>query len=657
MNNLCRMLLIITLLISQSVLASPGLSDETRKQIYDATFEVVVKKVNKDSLSYEKELPTHLIPYQVRNDKYWSIGTAFAIGPNTFVSAAHVFDLASESLYTDFYLRDHKGKVYKMGKVNKYINNRDMIVFSLKSHRVKNHLKTHTKPELNIKIFAVGNAHGEGVIIRDGLYTSNTPEERDGKWSWIRFSAAASPGNSGGPLLDEKGRVLGIVLRKSQNENLNYALPIAEVLNAKKHRAVIDTRMGYSLENLQLQKIADFKHSIKLPLSFQKLNKKLTAAYRKRGDELMHQVLRENRRNIFPHKNSEDMLHRTYNASFPHIIWKKEDGNFSPFKPNDVYTSKLDKNGFLQYGKLGDTLLYRIRKPDNQQLKPFLKNGKQNMDYLLKAINYERNVGGQKVRITSLGKPVTTDNFTDKYDRKWVIRRWNIEYDDSAIVTMTLPTPDGNATLMRSSGLSNIASHLADLKVLADYTYVSYYGTLKQWKSYLALGRQYLPSAVRKINMKYRVGKRFSFGSPEIMMTFDNKVQDITDNSDLKLYFSFFKRKGDVVWDLASVSVGESKDSSNGFQVVRNMRPSDELGDAHRTRWQRLTQQDFPFNKVSYFKNKGTHIGMVYQKDQKDLSNKKVLYSVFHSIEGKQEDKQIKQTIDTFIHGLKIPNS
>lgn len=659
MNGFKRILPLFVLLISQTVHASPSLTDDIRTRVYGATFEVVVKKITKDSLSYEKKLPMHLIPFQVRNDKYWSIGTAFAIGPNTFASAAHVFDLASESLFTDFYLRDGKGKVYKMGKVQKFINNKDMIVFSLKSHKVKNYLTLNGKPELNIKVFAVGNALGEGIIIRDGLYTSNTPEERDGKWSWIRFSAAASPGNSGGPLLDEKGQVLGIVLRKSKNENLNYALPIAELISAKNNIALIDTRMKYSLSNLQVEKISDFKQEFKLPLSFKKLNKKLVNAYSSFGEKLMKQTLAENRSNIFPHKNSEDMLLRTYNATFPHIIWKKEDGNFAPFKPDEIHSAKLDHNGYLEYGKLGDTMIYRIKKPDNQPLKKFLANGKQNMDYLLKAITYDRSVGGQKVRVTSLGKPVRTESFTDKYDRKWLIRRWVIEYDDSAVVTMTLPRPDGSATLMRSAGLSAINSHLADLKAIADYTYVSYYGTLKQWDDYLALNAKQLPSVMRKISMKYRPGKRFSFGSNEIMMTFDTKVQKITDTSDLKLYFSFFKRKGKVVWDVSSISVGESKNTHNGFHVVRYTRPAENMADTHKTRWQRLVQQDFPYNKVSYFKGKGTHIGTVYMnnKGSKKLVNKPVLYSVFHSIEGKKEDAEVKKTIDTFIHGLNIPNS
>src|SRR5581483_8096915 len=93
-------------------------------------------------------------------------------------------------------------------------------------------LDTNAKPSLNSVVYAVGNALGTGVVIRDGLYTSDTPEDENGRWKWMRFSAAASPGNSGGPLLDQDGKVIGVVLMKSPNENLNYALPIGEVLNA-----------------------------------------------------------------------------------------------------------------------------------------------------------------------------------------------------------------------------------------------------------------------------------------------------------------------------------------------------------------------------------------------------------------------------------------
>jgi S1-C subfamily serine protease len=206
-----------------------SLGSRVMDTISEAVYEVVVLKPTKDSLQYEKPLPMDLIPYSIRTDKYYSIGTAFAISPSEFVSAAHVMNLGSGSQFKEAFLRDRQGKVYSIEKVLKYSKNQDFIVFSLRNAKVKKFLSVNQRPRVNQKVFAVGNALGEGIVIRDGLYTSDTPEEEAGEWKWIRFSAAASPGNSGGPLLDRDGKVIGIVLRKSPGENLNYAVPIVNL--------------------------------------------------------------------------------------------------------------------------------------------------------------------------------------------------------------------------------------------------------------------------------------------------------------------------------------------------------------------------------------------------------------------------------------------
>ena len=210
------------------------LSAEVLQSLRKATFEVVLEKPTTDSLTYEKPLPFDLLPYRVRNDKYESIGTAFALDNGQFVSAAHVMGLASESVRRRIHLRDPGGKIIDIDQIQKYSMGRDFIVFTVKNYQPAGRLTTNSSAQANDKVFAVGNALGDGIIVRDGLYTSDTPEEEDGRWKWLRFSAAASPGNSGGPLVDREGRVIGVVLRKSQNENLNFALPIAEVLKAPK---------------------------------------------------------------------------------------------------------------------------------------------------------------------------------------------------------------------------------------------------------------------------------------------------------------------------------------------------------------------------------------------------------------------------------------
>ena len=65
--------------------------------------------------------------------------------------------------------------------------------------------------------------------ISEGLVSSNK-RRLDGA-VYLQHSAAVNPGNSGGPLLDEFGRVVGIVTLKARLENVGFAVP-AETIRA-----------------------------------------------------------------------------------------------------------------------------------------------------------------------------------------------------------------------------------------------------------------------------------------------------------------------------------------------------------------------------------------------------------------------------------------
>ena len=221
-----------------------ALTPEQLQQVRAATFEVVVAKNEPTAVKYEKPLPMELVPYQVRNDLYWSIGTAFQIAPGRFASAAHVVTSAIGSPFGPLSLRDAAGRIYPVQAVEKFSEGEDFSVFTVAGAPTAS-LPTSTDYHMDSPVFAVGNALGEGVIARDGLLTSMTPEALEGRWKWLRFSAATSPGNSGGPLLDEQGRIIGLVIGKSENENLNYALPIDRLLDNPGKVARIENRGAF----------------------------------------------------------------------------------------------------------------------------------------------------------------------------------------------------------------------------------------------------------------------------------------------------------------------------------------------------------------------------------------------------------------------------
>ena len=96
------------------------LSSTQIKKLKNGIFEVVSMKLV-DNAIYKEEFPHDLIPFHIRKDKQHSLGTAFLIKDNTFVSAAHVFSLEYRSLLSNnFAVRDTKGNIFKIKNVEKY---------------------------------------------------------------------------------------------------------------------------------------------------------------------------------------------------------------------------------------------------------------------------------------------------------------------------------------------------------------------------------------------------------------------------------------------------------------------------------------------------------------------------------------------------------
>ena len=77
---------------------------------------------------------------------------------------------------------------------------------------------------LGEKVMAIGHPIGETNHISVGFFTG---ELMRGGQPRLRLSMTVDPGNSGGPLFDQKGRVVGVIVAKhKQSENIAYAVPM-----------------------------------------------------------------------------------------------------------------------------------------------------------------------------------------------------------------------------------------------------------------------------------------------------------------------------------------------------------------------------------------------------------------------------------------------
>ncbi|MFQ5731374.1 MAG: S1C family serine protease [Planctomycetaceae bacterium] len=152
----------------------------------------------------------------------------------------------------------HNGKTYEASMVGADPIN-DLAVLKIAAPReylVPVSMGDSSKLRVGMRVFAIGNPFGLERSMATGVISSlnRSLKVRAGRTirSIIQIDAAVNPGNSGGPLLDTHGRVIGIntaiATRTGQNAGVGFAIPsnlIRRVVpQLVKHGRVIRPEIG-----------------------------------------------------------------------------------------------------------------------------------------------------------------------------------------------------------------------------------------------------------------------------------------------------------------------------------------------------------------------------------------------------------------------------
>ena len=577
---------------------SATLTAEVQAAVRAATFEVVMRKVDSDSLTYEKPLPLDLVPYSVRSDRYWSIGTAFAIGPETYITAGHVFRVAVGSQFGSPALRVSAGHVYAVNQVLKFSADEDFVVFTVTGAPPASPLPTTVEHKIDEAAFAVGNALGEGVVIRDGSLTSETPENQDGRWNWLRFSAATSPGNSGGPLLDAAGRVMGVVTAKSPNENLNYALPIGRVLDASNQAATFDVRYTIKLPNARATQIATLKTQFPLPKKFADF----TAAYQRLIVDSTQRDLQQLRATlatqIFPNGNSSKLLATVYSSPLPAFVQQDRNDVWDAVMGDNTVEQDLPGKGLAVTATSLGVSLFRLRRPDGASDDKFYEDSTKFMDLLLKGLKLSRVVGDQAIRIVSLGHAQRQSVFKDQYGRHWQVSVWPLGYMDNYVICYALPVPEGYvgmAQLVPSSQMELVNEYL---KALADYVYVDYSGTVTQWKAFLAR-HEMRPLVFDGAKLAIDEKMIVRLQSPRLALQIPTELVQTSADSELVLRMAYMLNGDKLVWDIGGLYLYRDQNRQTYIGLERHVKPAEDSSKDLLETWSQMNSHGAGFNGVA----------------------------------------------------------
>lgn len=156
--------------------------------------------------------------------------TGFLVAPNVVLTALHC--LAGGDfldINTAFKVRAYNGKKFRPKRVLGFDPIRDYLYLEVDGMESYGYLEFAPSYHVGQTVYTIGNAHGQGIAIREGIMASETADVNNPNIKHIRYSAGASPGNSGGPLLDTSGRIVALVFAATGAENYNLGTPAKDL--------------------------------------------------------------------------------------------------------------------------------------------------------------------------------------------------------------------------------------------------------------------------------------------------------------------------------------------------------------------------------------------------------------------------------------------
>ena len=197
------------------------------------TISIVINVNKKDSNDIFRDTYESMVAIRVTEGEDIGYGSGVIISDDgKIITNAHVILYEDNNLFDKVEIRLSYEDEYKEVSVVKYDNDKDLALLKLDNVKVKS-IRTKTKYSYGDKVYAIGNGSNYGISITEGIISNPklTVELSNKSVIAIQCDLTISEGNSGGALLDNKGRLIGITtfrLKDSSNkviQGISYSIP------------------------------------------------------------------------------------------------------------------------------------------------------------------------------------------------------------------------------------------------------------------------------------------------------------------------------------------------------------------------------------------------------------------------------------------------
>ncbi len=163
---------------------------------------------------------TVLLVMEDTNGQPLSLGSGFFVGDGQIATNLHVVEGAARG-YAKLVGQKTKFNIEGYTAIDE---KRDLIILKVTAFGMQViSLGNSDLAQVGETVYAVGNPRGLEGTFSNGIISSIRPVGTD---KLIQITAPLSPGSSGGPVLNRRGKVIGVsVLTIRDGQNLNFAIP------------------------------------------------------------------------------------------------------------------------------------------------------------------------------------------------------------------------------------------------------------------------------------------------------------------------------------------------------------------------------------------------------------------------------------------------
>jgi hypothetical protein len=201
-------IVVTTLLLVPTMVFSQKAKD-IAKELFESTVLVSVEDENKQPLAF---------------------GSGFIVADGIIVTNYHVIRNA-HSGYVKLVNKKQKADIAGVVHIDEA---NDIVVLSVPGIKGKKIRVSDQLPEIGEVVYAIGNPRGLEGTFSQGIVSGLRTLDESSNRKLIQITAPISPGSSGGPVVNEKGFVIGVAVATLKGgQNLNFCIPSSYLPSSK----------------------------------------------------------------------------------------------------------------------------------------------------------------------------------------------------------------------------------------------------------------------------------------------------------------------------------------------------------------------------------------------------------------------------------------